>query len=185
MPEEAIGQALGVSRNTVREAFVELTGERLLVREPNRGVFVAVPGTTEVIDIYRARRVLEIGAVREGGSAEAVARARGAVDEGMTAREGGDDAGIGTANQHFHRALVALAGSTRLNRLMDQMLAEVRLVFHTGNLLQGFYQAYLDDNDSLCQLLEVGDYSTAADALDVYLKRSEEEVLQAMSPTQV
>ena len=181
MPEEAIGQALGVSRNTVREAFVELTGERLLVREPNRGVFVAVPGPTEVIDIYRARRVLEIGAVRAGGPAGAIAQARTAVDEGMAARSGGDDAGVGTANQHFHRALVALAGSTRLNRLMAQMLAEVRLVFHTGNLLRGFYQAYLDDNDRLCTLLEAADFPSAADALEVYLRRSEDEVLQAMS----
>ena len=181
MPEEAIGQALGVSRNTVREAFVELTGERLLVREPNRGVFVAVPGPAEVIDIYRARRVLEIGAVRAGGSAEAVAVARRAVEEGMTARAGGDGPGVGTANQHFHRALVALAGSVRLNRLMDQMLAEVRLVFHTGNLFRDFYQAYLDDNDSLCKLLEADQFSAAAEALDSYLKRSEDEVLQAMS----
>jgi DNA-binding GntR family transcriptional regulator len=180
MPEEAIGQALGVSRNTVREAFVELTGERLLVREPNRGVFVATPDTTAVIDIYSARRVLEVGAVRSGGSPELIAAARVAVDEGMAARAHGDGERVGTANQHFHRALVALAGSTRLNRLMGQMLAEMRLVFHAGNLFRDFYQAYLDDNDAICTLLEAGDFDTAADDLDVYLKRSEAEVLQAM-----
>jgi DNA-binding GntR family transcriptional regulator len=181
MPEEAIGQALGVSRNTVREAFVELTGERLLVREPNRGVFVAVPDAAAVTDIYRARRVLEIGAVRAGGPAELVAQARKAVDEGMTARAAGDGAGVGTANQHFHRALVDLAGSSRLNRLMGQMLAEIRLVFQTGNLLRDFYLAYLDDNAALCTLLEAGDFTGAADALDDYLRRSEDQVLQAMS----
>lgn len=181
MPEEAIGQALGVSRNTVREAFVELTGERLLVREPNRGVFVAVPGPAAVTDIYRARRVLEVGAVRAGGSTEAITKARQAVDEGMAARAAGDGTAVGTANQHFHRALVALAGSTRLDRLMGQMLAEVRLVFQTPNLLRDFYLAYLDDNAALCIMLEAGGFDGAADALEGYLCRSEDQVLQAMS----
>src|SRR6187551_1213442 len=78
LPEEAIGEVLGVSRNTVREAFVELTGDRLLVREPNRGVFVAVPDSAAVVDIYRARRILEIGAVKGGGSTDLVAAVRGA-----------------------------------------------------------------------------------------------------------
>ena len=182
MPEEAIGHALGVSRNTVREAFVELTGERLLVREPNRGVFVAVPDAVAVRDIYSARRILEVGAVRTGGSSAVIAEARRAVDEGVVARANGDGAAVGSANQHFHRALVALAGSTRLNRLMNQMLAEMRLVFHAVNLFQDFYQAYLDDNNAMCGLLEAGDFDAAADALERYLRRSEAEVLQAVSP---
>jgi DNA-binding GntR family transcriptional regulator len=179
LPEEAIGEVLGVSRNTVREAFVELAGDRLLVREPNRGVFVAMPDAAAVVDIYRARRIVEVGAVRGGGSTEQVAIARAAVTEGMAARAGGDLTAVGTANQHFHRALVGLAGSTRLDRLMRQMLAEMRLVFHTSTLAQQFHQGYLDDNDRLCSMLESGDFRSAATELGPYLERSEAEVLQA------
>ena len=40
LPEDAIGQALGVSRNTLREAFRLLTHEKLLSHALNRGVFV-------------------------------------------------------------------------------------------------------------------------------------------------
>ncbi|MEU3504381.1 GntR family transcriptional regulator, partial [Streptomyces hundungensis] len=40
LAEDAIGKALGVSRNTLREAFRLLTHERLLIHELNRGVFV-------------------------------------------------------------------------------------------------------------------------------------------------
>ena len=182
LPEEAIGEVLGVSRNTVREAFVELAGDRLLVREPNRGVFVAMPDAAAVADIYRARRILEVGAVKGGGSQEMVAAARAAVDEGMAARARGDATAVGSANQHFHRALVGLAGSTRLDRLMRQMLAEMRLVFHTSNLAHEFHQGYLDDNDKLCQLLEAGEFDAAATELGPYLERSEADVLQATSP---
>ena len=41
LTESTIAEDLGVSRNTVREAFAELAAERLVVRHPNRGVFVA------------------------------------------------------------------------------------------------------------------------------------------------
>lgn len=37
LSEDSIGGALGVSRNTLREAFRLLTHERLLVHELNRG----------------------------------------------------------------------------------------------------------------------------------------------------
>ena len=42
LSEEAIGEALGVSRNTLREAFRLLGHEQLVVHELNRGVFVRV-----------------------------------------------------------------------------------------------------------------------------------------------
>ena len=183
LPEEAISQALGVSRNTVREAFVELIGDRLVVREPNRGVFVAAPDARSVTDIYRARRILETGAartVRSDGPSARVAGTRAAVTEGQAAHAAGDVAGVGTANQHFHRALVALAGSERLDALMRQMLAEMRLVFQTGALPDDFHPRYLTGNDEVCTLLENGDGPGAAAALQDYLNASEAEVLSAL-----
>ena len=179
LPEEAIGEALGVSRNTVREAFIELTAERLLIRAPNRGVFVAVLDEPAIRDIYRARRILEIGAIRNVLAGSSMADARAAVTRGQRARDADDSAGVGNANQHFHRAIVALAGSTRLDRLMAQMLAEMRLVFHTARASPRFYEGFVDDNDTLCALLEEGRLADAADAMAAYLTRSQEEVLRA------
>jgi DNA-binding GntR family transcriptional regulator len=40
LSEEVLGQALGVSRNTLREAFRLLCHERLAVHQMNRGIFV-------------------------------------------------------------------------------------------------------------------------------------------------
>src|SRR3712207_3413329 len=87
LPEQAIGTALGVSRNTVREALSQLVSERVLVREPNRGVFVAEPDRDTIRDLYRARRVLEPQAVRAGDAFDAarVDAVRAAVDEGRAA----------------------------------------------------------------------------------------------------
>lgn len=174
LKEEALSEELGVSRNTVREAFAELVSERLLVREPNRGVFVASLGAKDIHDVYTVRRAIEVSAVRGGGTPERIAAVRAAVEEGKRAAAAGDNEGLGSANQHFHGALVALADSERLNTIMSQVLAEMRLFFHKASVDGGFYQHWLADNDQICQALEAGKTELAAERLTDYLNRSEE-----------
>ena len=174
LKEEALSEELGVSRNTVREAFAELASERLVVRQPNRGVFVASLGVNDIHDVYTVRRAIEVSAVRGGGSPESIASVRAAVEEGKRAAAAGDSEGLGSANQHFHGALVAMASSERLNTIMSQVLAEMRLFFHKASVDGGFYQDYLEENEQICKALEAGDNELAAEGLLAYLTRSEE-----------
>jgi DNA-binding GntR family transcriptional regulator len=175
LTESTIAEDLGVSRNTVREAFAELASERLVVRQPNRGVFVASLEPGDIHDVYTVRRTIEVSAIRGGGSPEAVAAVRAAVEEGKLAAAANDDEGLGTANQHFHGAIVALAGSRRLNTIMSQVLAEMRLFFHKATLDAHFYSGYLKDNEEICAALEAGELDRAAELLLAYLDRSEEK----------
>jgi DNA-binding GntR family transcriptional regulator len=180
LPEQRLSTALGVSRNTLREAMIQLMGERVLVREPNRGVFVARPDRAAVRDVYRTRRIIEPAAVRSGESADGarLAAVRDAVEEGWRAagQERWDD--LASANQHFHRALVALAGSDRLDQQMALLLAEMRLVFHGMPEVRGFHEPYLPRNLAICELLEAGDRDAAADAVVDYLRAAEEHLLR-------
>jgi DNA-binding GntR family transcriptional regulator len=175
LTESTIAEDLGVSRNTVREAFAELASERLVVRHPNRGVFVASLEPGDIHDVYTVRRTIEVSAIRSGGSPEAVAAVRAAVEEGKLAAAANDDEGLGTANQHFHGAIVALAGSRRLNTIMSHVLAEMRLFFHKATLDANFYSGYLKDNEEICVALESGELERAAELLLAYLDRSEEK----------
>lgn len=175
LTESTIAEDLGVSRNTVREAFAELASERLVVRQPNRGVFVASLAPGDIHDVYTVRRAIEVAALRGGGSAERIAAVRAAVEEGKAAAAAGDEEALGTANQHFHRAIVALAGSRRLDTIMAQVLAEMRLFFHRATVDAHFYRGYLDDNDHICAALEAGETERAADLLLAYLDRSEQK----------
>ena len=104
LTESTIAEDLGVSRNTVREAFAELASERLVVRHPNRGVFVASLEAGDIHDVYTVRRAIEVSAIRGGGSPEAVAAVRAAVEEGKRGRRERRRGALGTANQHFHGA---------------------------------------------------------------------------------
>ena len=174
LTESTIAEELGVSRNTVREAFAELAAERLVVRLPNRGVFVASLGPGDIHDVYTVRRAIEVSAVRAGGTPERVAAVRAAVEEGKAAAAADDEEALGTANQHFHGAIVALAGSRRLDTMMSQILAEMRLFFHKATMDAHFYRGYLDDNEAICSALEAGELDRAGSLLLSYLDRSEE-----------
>jgi DNA-binding GntR family transcriptional regulator len=175
LTESTIAEELGVSRNTVREAFAELAAERLVVRLPNRGVFVASLGPGDIHDVYTVRRAIEVSAVRAGGTPGRVAAVRAAVEEGRAAAAADDEEALGTANQHFHGAIVALAGSRRLDTMMSQILAEMRLFFHKATVDAHFYRGYLDDNEAICAALEAGELDRAGSLLLSYLDRSEQK----------
>ena len=184
LPEQALSHALGVSRNTVREALSQLVAERVLVREPNRGVYVAVPDAEAVRDVYRARLLIEPAAVREGeraGDPKAVGRLRAAVREGREAAARDDWPGVAGANQHFHRALVGLAGSARLDQQMGLLLAEMRLVFHRMTSVREFHEPYLDGNDAITGLVESGERERAAVEVATYLRTAEAQILAAFA----
>jgi len=115
-----------------------------------------------------------VSAIRGGGSPERVAAVRAAVEEGKAAAAANDEEALGNANQHFHGAIVALAGSQRLDAIMAQVLAEMRLFFHKATLDAHFYRGWLADNEEICAALEAGDPGRAGDLLLAYLDRSEE-----------
>ena len=62
--EEVLAEMLSVSRGPVREALTRLEQEALVVREPNRGVFVCQLNRNDVDEVYSLRLVLEKLAVR-------------------------------------------------------------------------------------------------------------------------
>ncbi|XUL86801.1 GntR family transcriptional regulator [Streptomyces galilaeus] len=180
LSEESIGGALGVSRNTLREAFRLLTHERLLVHELNRGVFVRVLSVEDVQDIYRTRRLVECAVVRGLGEPPyAVEQLAAAVTEGQLASVQDDWKGVGTANIHFHRELVALAGSARTDELMRSVFAELRLAFHLVDDPKALHEPYLQRNRLILQALQAGDAAEAERLLAVYLDDSLERVVDA------
>ncbi|MFJ4978735.1 GntR family transcriptional regulator [Streptomyces coeruleorubidus] len=179
LSEDSIGGALGVSRNTLRESFRLLTHERLLVHELNRGVFVRVLTVEDVEDIYRTRRLVECAVVRGLGEPPyGLDGLAGAVDEGRRAAREGDWKGVGTANIHFHRELVALAASERTDELMRSVFAELRLAFHVVDEPQRLHEPYIARNVAILEALRAGDRGEAETLLAGYLDDSLKRVVE-------
>ncbi|MEV5599051.1 GntR family transcriptional regulator [Streptomyces sp. NPDC052496] len=173
LSEESIGGALGVSRNTLREAFRLLTHERLLVHQLNRGVFVRIVTVADLDDIYRVRTLVECAAVRSlGEPPHPVDAMEAAVVAGETAFEERAWRDLGTANLRFHQAVVGLAGSPRTDELMRGVLAELRLVFHVMDDPRRFHAPYLTRNRQILEELQAGNGAAAERLLESYLEDS-------------
>ncbi|MBG0831158.1 GntR family transcriptional regulator [Planomonospora sp. ID67723] len=184
LSEEAIGAALGVSRNTLREAFRLLGHERLLEHRLNRGVFVRVLSAEDVADVYRVRRVIEGAAVRNSPRAapEAFAAIRETVADALRAAREDRWQDVGTANIRFHQTLVTLNGSPRLDETMRQLLAELRLVFHVMENPRAFHEPFVARNLELLELMEAGRVAEAERALEDYLDDAERLLVRAYTP---
>jgi DNA-binding GntR family transcriptional regulator len=186
LPEDALGSALGVSRNTLREAFRLLIHEHLVVAELNRGAFVRRLSSADVVDLYRVRQLVECAAVRAftGTDTEAPDDLRRAVQEGELAAKEDRWSDVATANMRFHQAIVALAGSPRLDEYMRQVSAELRLAFHVMQNPRTFHEPFLGRNREILDRLAAGDLATAADLLAVYLREAERQVVAGYEAVQ-
>ena len=180
LAEEEITEALGVSRNTLREAFRLLTHERLLEHKLNRGVFVRVLDVPDVIDLYRVRKHVECSVVRTVTAPPAnLEQIAAAVREGQQALDDEDWRGLGTANIRFHQEIVAVAGSPRIDELMRAVLAELRLVFHVMANPRWFHEPYLTRNHEILTALAQGNGAAAEQLLAKYLEDAERQLVEA------
>ncbi len=182
VPEAATAAALGVSRNTVREAFRLLGAEGLVVHNIHRGVVVKQLGDADVRDIYAVRRIVELGALRPPPvvADDDVQRLERAVSDAEDAVRRADWRVVSTLNLQFHQTLVGLRGSPRLDDLFARVLAELRLAFATVEDQAEFLSPYVVENRRLCASLVARRWSEAAIDLEAYLARSEQTVLEAV-----
>lgn len=178
VPEARLAESLGVSRNTLREAFRSLSEEGLITQIPNRGACVAIPNINTIIDIYRVRRLIECQAVAEAMPRHpAIARMRLAVEAALGARDRDDWPRIATANIEFHRAIFELADSARLNRMYAQLTSELRLAFGLIDDPAYLHAPFLERNAAILDLLEAGSTEQASAALRDYLLLAERILL--------
>jgi DNA-binding GntR family transcriptional regulator len=181
--EGSIDGALGISRNTLREAFRLLTHEGLLAHELNRGVFVRVLSVDDVVDIYRVRKLVECGAARtvrrKSLQHKAIERITQCVADGEAAASEHDWLAVGTADIRFHQSVSALAGSERVDEVMRRVLAELRPVFHVMADPRRFHEAYLPRNREIADELGAGNGASAARLLSAYLDDAERQLVDA------
>ncbi|MET3772844.1 GntR family transcriptional regulator [Arthrobacter nitrophenolicus] len=184
LSEQSLSTSLGVSRNTLRQAFTILAGESVVTRIPNRGVFVASPGAEEVREIYRIRRTIEPAAVLWGElTPRTLDEMEAIVQRAQAARNAGSVTDMADANQALHRAVVGLTGSATLQELMDRVLAEMRLVFHAMASAPDFHSHYVERNVELVKRLRAGEREEAAAGLRAYLDAAEAELLGHLAGT--
>lgn len=180
LPEVELAAANDVSRNTLREAFRLLRQEGLITQIQNRGTFVATPSLASIIDIYRARRLIEGRAIELALPLHpAVERMRQAVNDAKAAISSNDWLRVGTLDLEFHSAIIELTDSPRLLQFFQHISAELRLAFGIIDDPQYLHATFHEENIALLSLVEGGRNAEAAELLDRYLTRAERMLLAA------
>jgi DNA-binding GntR family transcriptional regulator len=124
--ETELAAALGISRNTLREALRMVAREGLIVQGARRVATVAALSLEDVDDIIATRTLLECGAIDLlRRPAPELGRLREALDVLLRAPETNWQSVI-DADRAFHCTLVALARSPRLDAAYAQLDAEIR-----------------------------------------------------------
>lgn len=183
--EVSVASELDVSRNTLREALRLLASEGLVVQAPNRGASVKTVTASEVRDIYRTRRALEVQAATESAVADNDHFA--AMEAAVLAKERAEQARLwrdaGTASLHFHQALIGVLGSCRLNEFFRTLLAELRLAWATSCDEEQFQRGWAARDRELFGLLCQGHRTQSVGVLLSYLDDSERQVLDGIRRT--
>lgn len=179
LPEEKMRSQLEVSRSTLREGMQLLVRERLVIHILSTGFFVRRLGRDDINDLMTTREVVECGALSAVISvpSSGLARVSTAVENGNHAAELGHWQEVAAASIEFHRGLVALAGSTRLDALITQILAEFRLAYGYMDDPLAFHLTYLKKHETIVHLLQQDSPKAAAEYMRTYLGESRSDLL--------
>ncbi|WP_165229990.1 GntR family transcriptional regulator [Aquisphaera insulae] len=158
--ELQIAREFGVSQGTVREAFLELEGSRLVECGSYRGTRVRSICMREVREAYLAR-----GMIEQEAAPAAARKFMGDVEflrkedaEILRAFAAGDLVMVSKRNALLHRAIIEAAGNSVLLRLWDSLSFEtLTLVRVTRPDGIECLRATLDDHARIIDALEAGD----------------------------
>jgi DNA-binding GntR family transcriptional regulator len=124
----SIGTRFGVSLSVVREAMTRLAGEGLVRALPQRGFCVTPLSVEDLLDLTRARVLIETSVLRESinhGDLEwesaVIATHHTLQGTPYTTREGHLDGDWSVAHHAFHRALLTGAKSPRLESIATEL----------------------------------------------------------------
>lgn len=130
LPEDGIGEKLGVSRTVVRRALERLRAEELVEIEPNRGAAVACPTLEEAQDVFAVRIDLErivierlcgkLAPTQQDRLAECIAQEERAYLDGR--------ADYIRHAAEFHVMLATMAGSSLLLKYIKSLIARSALI---------------------------------------------------------
>ena len=131
LPEDAIGERLGVSRTLVREALVRLSEVGLVEMAPNKGATVARPSLEEGWNIHITRVALErlvVDLLAAKLTAEQEQKLLAHIDaEDAASRQPREAVSVRLAGE-FHTLLASMTKNETLMRFIDELVARNSLI---------------------------------------------------------
>jgi DNA-binding GntR family transcriptional regulator len=185
LSEQKIGDIFAVSRTVVRQAFNQLSRDRLVVLEPARGAFVATPTAEEARDVFEVRRILETAVTRQLCALITDTHVRQLREHLAQERAALDDAQIPGRTRllgDFHLVLARMVGNQVLLQMLGELLARSSLVALMRQSAQSAEESH-QEHVAIVDAFERRDVKTAVRLLDKHLGNVQRNL--AMDPRRV
>ena len=186
LQEIPLADALGVSRNTMREAMRILSLEGLLKRSIHRGIAVAQLSLKDVHEIYHIRRVLEISAVQaaKNPAPDLLRDIRAALEQYEDAVRASNWVSAVSHDLHFHSLLIRFLGNKRLESFYQKTIGELRMGMVLVDRRHDRPDILVPVHRKLYQLLTAGRLKECAAVLARHLDDSESRLSRVMDSQQ-
>ncbi|MEO8485327.1 MAG: GntR family transcriptional regulator [Betaproteobacteria bacterium] len=173
LSENEVAARLGVSRTPVREAFIRLESEGLLLVRPQVGTTVAPIDVDAVADGQFLREAIECrttrlaaGRVRPTDARELKALLR---DQARAVARN-DQAGFLSLDDRMHQHIVAMAGRPNVWRAVEEVKAQLDRVRVLSLEDPSWLAAILAQHEAIVTHVLAGDGVAAAAAMETHLR---------------
>ncbi|BBU27366.1 GntR family transcriptional regulator [Burkholderia sp. THE68] len=180
LTEAQLCEVFAVKRGTVRQALAQLSNERLVDLEPNRGAFVASPSLQEVHEVFEMRRIIELAVVEriaQGHGTRRLKSISATIGKERRAFESHDFSSWIRLSGEFHTELAALTGNTVLCECLSGLVARSTLISALYESL-GKSSCSFEDHEEILAALDTGDATKAAGLMAQHLRDVELKMLE-------
>ena len=180
LTEAQLCEVFAVKRGTVRQALAQLSNERLVDLEPNRGAFVASPSLQEVHEVFEMRRIIELAVVERIAQGHGMRRLKSisaTIGKERRAFESHDFSSWIRLSGEFHTELASLTGNTVLCECLSGLVARSTLISALYESL-GKSSCSFEDHEQILAALDAGNAPEAADLMARHLRDVELKMLE-------
>jgi DNA-binding GntR family transcriptional regulator len=171
LSEQKIGDIFAVSRTVVRQAFNQLSRDRLVVLEPARGAFVAKPTAEEARDVFEVRSILETAVTRQLCAAITDAQVRQLRDhlaQEQAALKNDEIPGRTRLLGDFHLVLARMLGNQVLVQMLSELLTRSSLIALMRQSTQSAEESH-EEHVAIVDAFERRDVKAAVRLVDRHL----------------
>jgi DNA-binding GntR family transcriptional regulator len=180
--EESLAKSMGVSRGPVREAFVRLEREGLIVIRRNRGAIVAQLSREDLDEVYSLRVVLERLAIERAinhGTSDEFDQMQAILDQIETLGTAGiqvDEAA--ELDVQFHELIYLSARHRRLYETWANLRPQIHILLLNRNVASEDFRDYIVSfHQAILDAMRAGETGRAIALTEEHLRGSYERVL--------
>jgi len=172
LSESEIARQYSTSRQPVREAFIKLAEERLVVILPQRGTFVVKISVVDVLDARFVREAIEVAVAQEAAtsaSPTAIKELRRLIEQQKLVAHGHNDEFL-ALDEEFHRTLAFSVGRAHAWRVIENIKAQMDRIRYLSLDDATPTPLIIEQHTRMVDGIEAGDPTAAAAATRSHLR---------------